>query len=100
MNARPVTILSLIQIFLIVAVFILVGVFMKLHGYPDPRPWPFLPIFVRENIFYILLISMVWAGITIYSGTKPTHLYRGMMPEGSDRINVISVFLSGRMHMA
>ncbi len=83
MNARPVTILALIQIFLIVSVFIFVGVSMKLHGYPEPRPWPFLPIFVREHVFYILLVSVIWASITIYSETKPTRLYRVMMIAGA-----------------
>jgi len=100
MSSRPVTILSLIQIFLIVSVFILVGLFMKLHGYPDARPWPFLPIFVRENALYALFFSAAWACVTIYSATKPSYLYRGMMVAGAIFVVVIAFFGTSAIYLA
>lgn len=81
-NARPVTVLALIHVFLIVAVFLLVGFFMKLQGYPDGRPWPFLPLFIREHVFYLLAASVAWAGLTVYAATKPTYFYRIMLIAG------------------
>ena len=83
MPARPITILAILQMFLIVACFLTVGFFMKVHGYPDGRPWPLGPAFIREKIFFLLALPVIWAAASAFASTRPGYLYRGLLVVGT-----------------
>ena len=83
MPARPITVLALLQIFLIVASFLVVGFLMKLHGYPDGRAWPAGPIFFREKVFFLLLATVLWSGAAVFAAALPGRLCRVVLIIGA-----------------
>lgn len=95
MPTRPITILALVWLALIVLLFFSVGAFMKLYGYPEPRPWPILPLAFREYLFLWLALPILWTLLATYTSARAPRYYLPTFVAGF--VLAISTCLFGTM---
>jgi len=74
---KPITVVGLAQTSLIIVIFLLTSGFMKVHGYPETGPWPYLCLFYRHSVFYLILVPLLWSFASVLAAQRGTFLRIG-----------------------
>jgi uncharacterized membrane protein YphA (DoxX/SURF4 family) len=96
MITRPIAIIGALSVMIITFTSLIVSGFMKINGYPDDsRPWPLACILMRHYAFVLMIIPVIWVGITTYvcaNEEKYAKLYKYLIYIGTIFLILLTLY--------